>query len=780
MKFLRHVLLLLATMSLALACTDEVDYLEDLLKKDNADKGDVLQVTGVTFSDDYKHFSVDTRLKGSIGHHSLSDSAEVKITAMEYDHLGNPLFAVSQPHLDRVVSEGAAQIVSANLKMLVLVDLTLSQSMVDKEREAVKEMATLFTNDNLYVSFITRKHEDNSVMIPSEYVLDNYFKSVHTDEKALYYTISKGMNILSDENGIFSDVTERVLMVLSDGKLFSDNYFNAESNYFAIKQDILTKSCRTENSQLMYYVDIKDQDDENPDDAESFLTTVCRNTGGRTFDNFNWIAIENDIFSRLNINYTDYRFEFTNPDKKVYSGFTKVLKIKCCHGEDVIASCSTNIMEGTYFSPIVVNPDSNKYMILRGLVFSLSIIFIVLLILQFLVPYLHYLLFRRKYVIAYTDENTVVEGNLVGDSCYYCKAPFKEGEMIVAKCKHAMHESCWKENGYHCPEYGRNCKHGSHYYNESDLLDFRNSPFYTKWIFVAVASALLTWIIYMLSYDSLDYGILADYAYKDANRLQNNSFLTPLFGYLVAAFACMGFSLITIKRRSIGKRLLEAFIRSQIAALFSYFVFAVAAFAIISVVSENNFIVLDSIPWIFSGLGIAICSTYHTSYYVRIKSFLIIMTVCFVAEIFWSFLSIRTSMVYSPYILVLFLLFCVGLAIGLARKEPFSERYFLRTSGAVKEMDIALYKWFSNSPDAVVSIGRSVDCDIEMAWDSSPEVGPKSVEIRQESDSLYLYVLDGSVRCGRRSVGEGERARLYHGRKFQIGNTEFTYLERDI
>ena len=65
----------------------------------------------------------------------------------------------------------------------------------------------------------------------------------------------------------------------------------------------------------------------------------------------------------------------------------------------------------------------------------------------------------------------------VAESCYLCKGEFEKGDEVVIKCKHTMHKECWDENEYHCPEHGRHCKEGSHYYNQHNLLDVRNRKY---------------------------------------------------------------------------------------------------------------------------------------------------------------------------------------------------------------------------------------------------------------------------------------------------------------
>ena len=782
MKLLRNILSVLAALSLAAACADEGNYLDELLSKGKQDASQsALQVTSVRFEEDYKRFSVDTRLSANIGQYSLSDPSQIRIEAAEYDHLGELGFSASQPKLERVTSIGAAQIVAADLKMLVLVDLTLPQPLVDKERDAVKEMSTLFTNDNLYVTFIGGGKKEGTVMLPSEYVLNNYFRSVQTDRKPFFSSVSRCLDAVLDERGVFCEAKEQVLMVLSDANLFYDGAFDVEDGYFSLKSGLIAKSLKTKRSQVMYYVDIDSEtEDDGAGNEGDFLQTLCANTGGRSFDSFDWVAIEDDIFNRLDINYTDYRFDFINPDRKIYSGFTRTLKINCYHCDKLIASCSTDINQGSFFSPIIVNSRSTGAIVLSGLFIAAYILLVLYLVLQFAIPHISYFLFRRKCVRTFTDSSAVVNGFQVGESCYYCKAPFKEGDTIVSKCKHTMHESCWEENGGHCPEYGRNCPHGSHYFNKSALFDSKNAPYYSKWIYVAFLAAVISWAIYMLRYDYYDYNFLMNYSARHGADLKNTTFLVPLFGYMIVSVTALGFSWIAIRKRDRGSRLLEALLRSQAAAIVSYLAFSAVALVMIASGREGNLVWVDLIPWLVSGLSIAFFSTLHTNYSVKGRSLVIIVLSSVAAVLFWSFLSIRMSMDYRGFLLVLFSIFTLGLAAGMAQMAPRSERYFLRTSADAKQMDIAIYKWFQNSPQAVVSIGRSIDCSIEMAWDSSRDIAPKAAEIRQLSGVCYLYVLDGTVSCGRRTLGEGARIRLYSGRSFTIGGTTFTYQERDV
>lgn len=781
MKFIRRILLSVVPLFAVAGCANVNNLLEDVLPPGGEREDKTLEVTNLIFSDDKKIFTVDTRVVQSIGSVSLTNP-DVTFDVKELDYLGRPSFQASQPDLVDVQRTGAAQVVALNMKMLVLVDLTLPQDMVDKQREAVEEMSTLFTNDNLYIAFISGKYETRGIIAPSKYVLENYFKSVDVEKKRLYNSISRGLALLADQNGPFSDVSERVLLVLSDGKLFYDDSFSIDDNYFKTKADLLEKSMQTDDRHLMYFVDICGDLEiaEEQHDAYPFLSTVCRNTGGCVFDGFSWVQIENEIFKKLQIDYTDYRFVFENPDHKMYSGFGRTLVIDCYYNGGKIASGSTDIVMGSFFKPVLVNPFPVGLMLVRGFIFTMALLSIFFLICQMLIPAIRYRRFKQKFTGQYTDANMSIAGTLVGDTCYYCKAPYVAGDEVVAKCEHSMHMSCWNENGYHCPEYGRNCKQGSHYYNEENRFDFRNAPYYLKWIFAAVLGGLLIWTLYLTTYKGFDSRVIHSIAERAGVSVDQTPLLYPSFSFILTFILTMAFSFISVRRRGNHARLLSILARSCVAGLCSALLFLLATIADIVLNLQSGSLIIDWIPWTLSGVAVAFCSSYGTNFKINVRSIFVVVAISVGTMFLWSFFCFRLSLDYRPYMVYTYEIFAIGIAIGLAQAEPRSERFFLHASGAIKEMDIALYKWFASNPNAVVTIGKSVDCTLEMSWDVSPGIGPKKAEIKMLNGALYLFAIEDGITVNDRTLAAGKRIRLYRGRRFRIGNTVFEYQERDI
>lgn len=147
----------------------------------------------------------------------------------------------------------------------------------------------------------------------------------------------------------------------------------------------------------------------------------------------------------------------------------------------------------------------------------------------------------------------------------------------------------------------------------------------------------------------------------------------------------------------------------------------------------------------------------------------------------WSFMFNGTIMVdIRVLLLISCVFFAVGLAVSVAEMAPKSERYFLNVKGAMKEMDIAIFKWFLNDPEQVVTIGKSIDCSLQMSWDIKGQVAPVQCEIRMVGDALRLTALEDGVVVGEKALSVGKGIWLYHNTTFQIGDTTFTYIERDL
>ena len=68
-----------------------------------------------------------------------------------------------------------------------------------------------------------------------------------------------------------------------------------------------------------------------------------------------------------------------------------------------------------------------------------------------------------------------------------------------------------------------------------------------------------------------------------------------------------------------------------------------------------------------------------------------------------------------------------------------------------------------------------------MNWDDSDQIQPKQVELYIDNDHPYLLALTDGTTIGeeRREFKNGDSILLSHGSCFFIGNTKFTYIEKD-
>jgi hypothetical protein len=410
------------------------------------------------------------------------------------------------------------------------------------------------------------------------------------------------------------------------------------------------------------------------------------------------------------------------------------------------------------------------------------------LIFQFLEPYIRYRIFKKKYVITYTGSQMSYQGEPVSESCYLCKAPFKAGDEIVVKCKHTMHKECWDDNEYHCPEHGRHCKEGSHFYNQHELLDPRNALFYMKWVLVAIVAGFTAWCVFVtrdhpVSSEMIEYLKSVFDKSKVDNIFGSGSGLSdlPAFGQAVGFLLTFFLANFTVSHRQWYYRLCEILLRSFIASFVGCLLCLLGC--LISVMLHFNYstFLTEWIPWALLSGFIMLAVTFKTCTPIRRSFILASLLIAVLTMFIWAFVYYNSLFDYRVSLLMGFIFYTVAIALCIAYVSPRSERYFLHVEGAIKEMDIALYKWFKVSPKQVLSIGKSVDCTIQLSWDINGRIAPLHAEIRRVRDSLRFKALEEGVTLkDGKPLAVGKEIWLYHGKSFTIGNTTFTYIEKDV
>lgn len=803
MSLLYKAILFCGIMLCVVSC-DKISQNEDLdaffsdIEEEFSLKGDDtgMIVKDVVFSPDNKTFYVTTHITRDIGPYALTDSTKTKIVVEEKIN-GVPLDKSSGSHLVKASNTGSEEIARMGYKVLALVDLTAGQQLVDRQKKMISEMATVFNHDNLYVAFMEDGNISETMML-TPYILDNYFVASEKKNKYLFGSILEKEKEMASGEGIWNEEDPLSLVVFSDAKVYDEDDYPIEPNYFQKKKELIDYADDLQGKNItVSFVNVSNSTDEYEEtdnvEVQSVFDLIAEKTNGIHQDHFNYTELQTTILGPEGDSIADDRFDFVNPDKKIYSGSENELKISFYNIEDgkLITSTTAKIIKGTSYKPVIVNGLSTPLVILKGCVIIMVILFAAWLIFQFVVPFIQYKYFLKKYVVDYSGSNMSVNNRLVGESCYYCKSPFEKGDKIVVKCDHSLHKECWDENEYHCPEYGSKCKEGSHYYNYKRLLDPENSPFYLKWILISILAAGCAWIVFTAHLHYVVGEMFEDliFAFTEVPEDSKEAAFAiqeyddpmgqaPAFGLTLGFFLTLGLSWLTVHVTDIKRQWLEIFFRSIVSGVACCFVFFTIAVIGFTVEWDIAYLV-DWIPWSVCAFILVFASTWRTP--VRVKSYVwwvcLILGVC--AMLLWAIQFRGANSDYRIFQLIIFIIYSLTLALCIACEAPRSDHYFLRMTGGIKPMDVALFKWFKNNPNYAVTIGRSVDCSLQISWDIRNDIAPVQAEIKKKGSACVLIPLEDGVFINEKNIIPGKKITLYNGLTFMIGDTEFTYVEKD-
>lgn len=796
---------LLALLPLMTSC-DEIQSpdIDDILSEDDEQEesaGDALQITDIHFSDDYKEMELSTRLLHDVGGQDLTDSTKVVYTVEQHvKRLINKLGKESQPVITKVSNSSRDLFNSLKIRLLVLVDLSLPQQQVDAQCKAVKEMRALFGEENLFIAFMQGDNVSETYQA-TDYIINNYFVHQEPSFIYLYRSVVTKLAEMQDKSTTIGNATRKVLVILSGGKTYNGE-LPVDPKHFELEELLNNKAQAVDGMMRAYYANFSSttsSTDGGPEQLialsdnvsdNNVLQYFCKATDGLYQSSFSWQVMEEDILKDYHIDLSNYKITLEQPDRKVFRGDIHALEV-AFHDKatgDLIAKGQTEFSLGSVYSPVVVRDGPMIEFVMSGILFTLFLLLIVWLIFQFLEPYIRYRFFKKKYVITYTGSQMSYQGEPVSESCYLCKSPFKAGDEIVVKCKHTMHKDCWDDNEYHCPEYGRHCKEGSHFYSQHDLLDPRNALFYMKWILVAIVAGFTAWCVFVtrdhpVSSEMIEHlKSLFDKSDVD-NIFGSGSGLSdlPAFGQAVGFLLTFFLANFTVSHRQWYYRICEILLRSFIASFVGCLLCLLGC--LISVMLHFNYstFLTEWIPWAFLSGFIMLAVTFKTCTPIRRSFILASLLIAVLTMFIWAFVYYNSLFDYRVSLLMGFIFYTVAIALCIAYVSPRSERYFLHVEGAIKEMDIALYKWFKVAPKQTLTIGKSVDCTIQLSWDMNGRVAPLHAEIRRVRDSLRFKALEEGVTLkDGKPLDVGKEIWLYHGKSFTIGNTTFTYIEKDV
>lgn len=730
-----------------------------------------IRLDSMKFYNDYKNFRLDASIINDIGPSRLDDTTQVKVRLNE--SIGR-VFHSSQatPRLDRVVNVQTEKIRKNGIRLLALVDQTMEQPMLDRAKIDVQKIRSVFRDSLMYVAFIQGDSVTESMPV-TDYVFSRYFTSVDAQPRLLRSILRKKSEMLTGGR-LWHDGRYLAMIAFSNEKTYDQNSDEPiDPDHFALEEQMAMPDGRLDSTNAHFsfsYASYSAKDENLLNSTRNVLMTYCQNNHGVYLDQFRWVTFRNQMQQAFHLNFPSYQIYFTNPDNKVYRGYDHTLTLDFYNipGDTLICTASTNYALGSLEHPVIVNDIGLPQVLARGLFLTFLFCSIVYLVLQLIVPAIRYIIFRRRYVKTYLGPNMSVGNTIVSQSCYLCKTPFLTGDKIVTKCEHTVHKECWDENKYRCPEYGDRCKHGSHYYNSNNLFDRKNGTYLLRWILLGIVSTFLAWVCYILFN-------------KTISTLDSYEMLhSPSTGLFIGFFLTMAIHVMTCRYQVVFRQLHFSLLRSLTAALACFFVFWLCGYFSIVISLRWADVLLDFVSWGASGIIIALCGAVYTRIKLRRSFFLLNFLLAIVTSLVWHALFFNSQLGFRVILLFCFWLFALGLILLVARSAPRSNRYFLKVQGGVKTMDIALYKWFRSNANAVVTLGRSVECSIQVTWDLNGDVAPVQAEIRFVNDTPLLYAVEDGIYSHDRMLHAGQRMWLYHGRSFTIGQTTFTYVEKDI
>lgn len=763
-----------------------------------------IRITRVEFDSIYRDFHATVQFSPSLSSLFLQEDSTLEVKVKEFVD-EDKINLETQPELINVTNVRKEQIQACDMNVVALVDLSLKPEFIEHQKRIVKELAHIVSDENLKIAFY-KDGEISETMKATDYVIEKYFKQQTGDVKYFYKglltkyeeLVKYQMPIEDDQASDLDSIFEhhKLLIVLSDGKVYDNRNQPIDPEHFQLQRDLVSVVDSVNKVPIMFFdLKHKENDEAKAGDSDDLLKLLCDKSGGKYIDSYEDDAVIYNLLDLFKEHFLTYHFYFQNPDHKVYRGNECKLEISCFKGDSLLASDYIDYYVGSVYNPVIVNGRSTIQVIVIGLLIGILCASIVYLILQFVVPFISYILFKRKYVTHYTGKNMSFNDVVVPKECYFCKAPFEKDDEIVVKCQHVVHKSCWDENEYKCPEYGRNCKHGSHYYNQEKLYDFRNAPFFLSWVLAGACAALISWIFFIsLAHNSqgiffakaipmiFNVDPTSEEALDLIDEYGSHLLFLPFYGLNMGFFLTFFLSLLTSHGRWWWKRILLVLTKALIGGSLGCLAFLLGSVISIALNFTDNSFLVDWIPWLLSGFSITLVVAFGTD--IKLKKALI---GAFVSVI----LGLGSTYIWTnPYdsqfdtrnlLLLSYMIYCVGFAISIAITYPKSERYFLRVEGPIKEMDIALYKWMNaRLVNKYIFIGKSVDCELQMTWDITSAIAPKQAKVVMINGNIYLEALDSGILMDGEELVENKRIRLYHGTKFVIGKTIFTYLEKDV
>lgn len=794
MKYINRSILLVLLFGLV-SCHKQWSGEMNRTKEVPSSKGnEELDILDVKFSSTHKEMLLDVDMNSYISGRILTDSSNLKFVVTEIctNEFSKKNEVELQPQLVQIQNMATEAIAKRKFKILAIVDLTLPQPLVNEQRDALQEIKNVYGDEDIFVCFM-HDSEISETLPLTDYVLQRYFVSHENSIKLLFRSIVDKRDEMRNPNGPFPITDNQALLIFSDGVVYDENDNPFDNKHYEYKAELDKVYPQLVKDTLsIYYVQMGTDWNEGNIESSVTLRRMCDNYDGVYQEGFDWKQMEADFKKKFDLAYCSYQFKMINPDKKVYSGHSHTLILECYDKKSnaLLASDSILYTLGNAYEPIIVNGTNKSRTILQGVLLMSVLLFAIYLIFQFIIPTIRYLHFLKRYVIAYTGKGMAVSGKLVGDSCYMCKGNFRENDKIVVKCEHTLHKECWDENECKCPEYGGQCKTGSHYFNWKKPWDRKNASPYMNKLLIGCIAALGSWIlfvsdIYLFPKELLDGIIRQFYDVNSVNMDADTTFdnyqsvlrVVPNIGFCIGLFNMLFLGMLSVTHGNWKKRIGRVLLFSLFCGISCWGFFFVECVAMLVFDLTAYSYVIDWVPWLFSSVLMLSILAWHIDKRLKKRTVVVSCIIGMLTMDVWRIIFISTFADYRLLLLLGFILYSTTLALCIPHLSFKSTHPFLSISGSIKPIDIALYKWFQASSSGIVTIGRSVDCDLQITWDVKGQISPVHAEIRIQDGTCRLYPIEKGVYIKGKPCFIEKGYKLYHGMSFTIANTRFTYKE---
>jgi exopolyphosphatase/guanosine-5'-triphosphate,3'-diphosphate pyrophosphatase len=399
----------------------------------NSTEVENLELSDIQFDENYKNFSVGVHFKETFMPKQRIQLSKVQMKVTEYDVNMNEVTPSAQPIFVSAKNLRSEKIKDLGIKGLVLVDLSLGELQIEKQKSAVESLREFVFEDQLYVAFM-QGGKVSQTYPATDYVLDNYFVEDETPTMLFRSIATKMEEMRSNESEFFSDtpIENKMLIVFSDGHIYNGDK-PVDPKHFEYQEILLNETKQAQKLQFCYVNLNEEKEDEFSveNDVEDLFTYVCKQTGGAYLPELDMKAISDEVMVGRKTNKEDFRLNLTNPDDKIYRGDERILKVTCMYDGKVLFSGSKSYSLGSVYKPVIINGGGMGSILIQAVVFTLILLLFIYVILQLILPYIKYRIFKYKYVTKYTGPNMSWGGIQVPETCYYCKTPFEIGDEIV-------------------------------------------------------------------------------------------------------------------------------------------------------------------------------------------------------------------------------------------------------------------------------------------------------------------------------------------------------------